>query len=258
MDPKRAIWKYQDAIVDTYREQSLTCLTGLDHNYLLSGRNILQWHLNVITKAAVRNTQFQYYENMDDIFFCSDQLLFFTANLYLYRPYINNPLRDAIPVGGGEIYPNYENIEGKRYNMFADIASQAAYNYWERIGGLIASFFPDRIEPDRVFFSAAIDSVPEQFQANEHFAWLREFQEDGYRELNKKRKQVVHYTSLYTDFRYEHLRNPKDKQAVEGLQVAREGLAEFYKQHISLTLAGYEKTLFLLEEVATKLFSGAN
>jgi hypothetical protein len=255
MDSNQLIWNYQEAIVRTYREQELTCLGGLDNSFLLNGRNILAWHLDVVQKAAQRNSQFQYNKNMDDIYFCSDELLFFTANLYLYRPYINSPLRDAIPIGDGAIYPNYQNLEGKRYNMFADITCQVAYNYWDRIGDLIASFFPGRIKSEKVFFSTAIDSVPEQFQGNEHFSWLKGFQEKGYRELNKKRRQVVHYATLDTDFKFRHLKSPQDKQAIESLQAARDALADFYKCHISLTLSGYEKTLMFLEDLSSRLFS---
>jgi hypothetical protein len=194
---------------------------------------------------------------MDDIFFCSTELLFFTANLYLYRPYINNPLKDAFPAGDGIVYPNYQNLAGNRYHMFADVASQAAYNFWDRIGDLIASFFPDKIEPDKVFFPVAIDIVPEHLQGSNHFSWLKKFKDTDYRELNTKRKQVVHYTTLDTEFKYGHVRSLEDRQAIESLQGEREALADFYKRHISLTLAGYEKTLLFLEEMSTKLFADA-
>jgi hypothetical protein len=254
MESNRVILKYQEAIVAIYREQNLTCLPGLDQSYQLNGRNILEWHLNVVGKAAQRNRQFQYNRNMDDIFFCSTELLFFTANLYLYRPHINSPLRDAFPVGGRNVYPNYQNLGSNRYHMFADVASQAACNYWDRIGDLIGSYFPERIEPDKVFFSTAIDIVLDQFRGSEHFTWLKRFKETDYRELNKKRKQVVHYNTLDTEFKYDHVKSVEDREAIEALQAEREALADFYKQHISLTLAGYEKTLLFLEEISPELF----
>jgi hypothetical protein len=138
--------------------------------------------------------------------------------------------------------------------MFADIACQVAYNYWDRIGDLIASFFPDKINPEQVYFSNTINKIPKQFQRSEHFLWLKEFQGNGYKQLNNKRRQVVHYTTLDTDFKFDHLKNVMDKNTIEKLQTEREELPDFYKQHISLTLDGYEKTLLFLEEVSSKLF----
>jgi hypothetical protein len=252
------ICNYQEAIIGIYREQQLTCLSGLDQKFLLNGRNILSWHLEVVSKAAQSNRSFQYNKNMDDIFFCSVELLFFTANLYLYRPYINNPLRDALSVGEDKVYPNYQNLAAKRYNMFADMAAQVAYNFWDRIGDLLASFFPNRLKPDRIFFPIAIGIVPEQFHRSKHFSWLRGFQENEYQGLNKKRRQVVYYTTFNTELKYKHLEGLTSEETIENLQAEKEGLADFYKQHISLTLSGYEHTLFFLEEISSELLVNMN
>lgn len=92
MDPKELIKQYQKAIVDTYQRERLNCLCGLDGKFLLNGKNILLWHSEVISKAAKHNRKLEYTKNVQDIYFCSNELLYFTASLYLYRPYIHNPV----------------------------------------------------------------------------------------------------------------------------------------------------------------------
>lgn len=256
MDRHELIWEYQRSIIDLYKEHGLTSLRGLDDKYEINGRQIIMWHSEVTRKCSVKhNGQFNYFKNFDDLLFCSDELLYFTAHLFLYRPYINNPIEEGFQFSGRMVYPNYQNLEAKRYSMFADVTSQKAYNYWDRIGDLIASFFPDKIMPHNVFFPTAIEAIPADFHDSENYLWLKDFKENGYVELNKMRKQIVHYTTSDTDFKHKHLERTSDKEAMQELQREREHIADFYKNHISLTLTGLEKTFQFFEDINPKLFA---
>ncbi|HWC54900.1 MAG TPA: Cthe_2314 family HEPN domain-containing protein, partial [Chitinophagaceae bacterium] len=155
---------------------------------------------------------------------------------------------------GREIFPNHQNIEAKRYNMFADIVSQKTYNYWDRIGDLIASFFPDRIKPNQVYFSSAIECIPAEFHSSDNYIWLNDFKTTEYNKLNSLRRQIVHYTTTDTDYRHRHLQ-VKDRETMELLQSERESLPEYYKRQIKLSLDGFEKTMQLFEEFNSTLFA---
>ena len=72
--------------------------------------------------------------------------------------------------------------------MFADIVSQKIYNYWDRIGDLIASFFPDKLKTDKVYFSTAIKYIPIEFQESPNYGWLKDFKDTHYKKLNRRRK----------------------------------------------------------------------
>lgn len=256
MDRHELIWEYQRSIIDIYKEHDLTSIRGLDAKYEINGRQVIMWHSEATRKCSVKhNGQFDYLKNFDDLLFCSDELLYFTAHLYLYRPYINNPVEECFHFSGRMVYPNYQNLEAKRYSMFADVTSQKAYNYWDRIGDLIASFFPDKIKPHNVFFPSAIEAIPSDFHKIDNYLWLKDFKEDGYVELNKMRKQIVHYTTSYTDFKHKHIERTSDKEAMQALQSERESIADFYKKHISLTLTGLVKTLLFFEDINPKLFA---
>jgi hypothetical protein len=254
MDRQELILEYQRSINDIYKEHGLTSIRGLDDKYEINGRQVIMWHSKATHKFAKRNQQFNYFKNFDDILFCSDELLYFTAHLYLYRPYINNPTEEGFPFSGGMVYPNYQNLEAKRYSMFSDVTSQKAYNYWDRIGDLIASFFPEKLKAHNVFFSTAVQSIPSDYHTSENYLWLKAFKEDGYVELNKIRKQIVHNTTSDTDFKHKHLERISNKNGMQALQSERENIADFYKNHISLTLTGFEKTLLFIEEINTLQF----
>ncbi len=256
MDRHELIWEYQRSIIDLYKEQGLTSLRGLYDKYEINGRQIIIWHSEATRKCSVKyNGQFDYLKNFDDLIFCSNELLYFTAHLYLYRPYINNPIEEGFHFSERMVYPNYPNLEAMRYSMFADVTSQTVYNYWDRIGDLIASFFPDKIKPHNVFFPTAIEAIPADFHHNKNYLWLKDFKENGYLELNKMRKQIVHYTTSDSDFKHKHLERTSDKEAMQELQIEREHLADFYKNHISLTLTGLEKTLLFFEDINPILFA---
>ena len=256
MDKHELIWEYQRSIIDIYKQYELTSLSGLEGKFEVSGRQIITWHSEATRKSSIKHSgQFSYFKNFDDLLFCSDELLYFTAHLYLYRPFINNPVNEGFFFSGRMIYPNYQNLEARRYSMFADIASQKAYNYWDRIGDLIASFFPSHIKPHNVFFPTAIEAIPNEFQVSENFQWLKAFKETEYVDLNKMRKQIVHYTTSDTEFKHKHLERANDKKGMQELQQEREYTADFYKKHIASTLKGFEKTLLLLEDINPILFA---
>ena len=261
---QQKLLEYENLVIDIYEEQGLNCLSGLDSMYLLNGKPLLRWHNDVTRKCAVKNyghfdfsKNFDYSKNFDDILFCSDELLYFTALLFLYRPYINNPLEEADDLGNEILYPNIQNLYAKRYSMFADVASQKAYNFWDRVGAMIASFFPNKkINPRSISFDKVVNEViSEEFKNSPNYIWLANFRDNEYAELNRKRKEIVHYFTSDTDFKYNHLnKGVANKEVMEKLQAERVALADFYKHQISLTFVGLEKTLLLLEEISDVLY----
>lgn len=251
MDNSELIWEFQEAIVDIYEQENLISLSGFDDNYIVNNRNILTWFVDITGRNPNNfEAQFDYFKNLDDIKFCCDELLYFTAHLYLYRSYINNPVKDGELYYGKMHYPNNQNIESKRYSMFADITCQNAYNFWDRIGDLLASFFPGLLTPFNITFIKVIEAIAKENQQSENYAWLKKFKETDYSELNKKRKNTVHYITSDTEFKYRHLERIIDKESMQALQSERENLADFYKKHLSLTITGFEKTLLFLDEIS--------
>lgn len=256
MESNVLLWEFNKLVVATYKEHGLTCLTGLNGEYILDEKPLLMWHGEVTRKCSVIHSGlFNHMKNLDDILVCSDQLLYFTGLLFLYRPYINNPLKDRFLVDGQYIYPNYQNHYGKRYMTFADTAGEKAYNLWDRIGDLIASFFPKLIDSNRVFFPTALDAIPKDFREHPQFLWLQAFRENEYKELNNKRKQIVHYTTSSVEHRYNHLHSDfRDRESMERLQAEIEVLAEFYRRQIELSILGFSHTLTLLEHISSEIF----
>lgn len=256
MKPEELIWEYQKLHQNIYREYELKNLSGLNLEFILEGRELLVWHSEVTRKCSIKyNGTFNHMKNLDDILFCSDELLYFTASLYLHRPFINNPLKESFYFSGMTIFPNYQNHYATRYSMFANIAFQVVYNFWDRIGDLIASYFPDAIDPKKIFFSTAMDLIPADFHSDENYQWLNNFRRNQYRELNEMRKKVVHYTTINTEYKHQHIENgTTNRVQMERIQAEREALPDFFKNQIDLSITGFARTLSILEKISLALF----
>jgi hypothetical protein len=209
---------------------------------------------NITRKARVKYGT-DYIRLYDEMLFCSDEVMYFTANLFLYRQFLNNPLDDAEKFGSGMVYPNLGTFHSKRYAMFANAVGEKLYNLWDRLGDLLASFFPDFFDQNRVFFADTIQKLPAEYRTGENYQWLLNFSRNQYVQLNKIRKQTVHHFGVANIERHEHLLIFRDRDAIEEWQGQRLHWPDFYNEHIAYTLVGFQKMLHLLQEISTVLFS---
>ena len=240
---------FNTKIKEIYKEFELDCINRLDDSHKIHDKQMLSWHSDIARRCQIANNMhFDYFKNYDELSYCSDEILYFVAHLYLYKPYLNNPIEDKIWFSKRFVYPNYVNIGTKRYYMFADIVSEKLYNYWDRIGDLIASFFPELISEKRVFFATAFDVIPEEFQDLDSYKWLKEFRFNAYQDLNGKRKEVVHYTTSINQDKWEHLKLDTEEKILAWLK-NRNSMADYFREHIYITIEGFYQTLLLLEKV---------
>jgi hypothetical protein len=91
-----------------------------------------------------------------------------------------------------------------------------------------------------------IDNIPVEYKDNENFKWLDSFRSNEFKEMNKKRIDIVHYFSSATNFRFEHISSATDREKMEELMRERRNLPQFLKEAIEDTLEGFENTLYFL------------
>lgn len=254
MNRRDIIWHYQDLIKEVYKEENLHCLRGDGDSYLIKGKEILLWHSQVTRRCMIKFGQFDQFKNVDDLLLRSDEVMHFTAQLFLYRPFINNPISDAFSTSTMTVYPNNQNLEAKRYYMYADIVSEKLYSYWHRIGDMIAAFFPNLIKPDRVYFATAFDIIPKEFHDLEGYKWLKDFRENAFKQINGKRKEIVHYTSSDTDLKYKHLFTKGSKEEIEKWIEERNQIPDFFRAQLEVSIEGFYQTLSMLQEIDKVVF----
>lgn len=255
MNRKELVFEFNKAIKEIYIEEKLQCLSK--H---IKGNPIYNLYFDLTNTCNIKsNSKFNYRELFEDLIMCSDELLYFTAQLFLYRPLITNPVghfRKENEFSENCIrFTNIETFEVIRYYMIVDVVYQKLYNFWDRIGDLINALNIVKLNSDRVYFSSAFNNIHSEYHSLEEYIWLKEFNNNKYKVLNKERKQIVHYTTTSTTFKKDFFNNTGNvKEWID----KRNYYADYFKDQIDNTILGFEKTLTLFEKIANKNLSNNN
>lgn len=241
---------YQKLTEAIYKSENLFSLSSNSYHSTSPDENLLQRYFSVIGNYADPGDEFLSLSKIfDDLVFCSKELMYHTAQLYLYRPFINNPLDAGRDFNGQTIFSNNQNLSSLRYSIFTNAAYQTVYNYWDKIGDLLGHCFETGIKnPRQIDFSKVVDGMGPQFINDDNYQWVKKFKETEYSVLNKTRLNIVHYLSPETTAKYEHINNPTDKAFLESWQKRRIDVADNFKHHLQLMLDGFTNVLCLLEK----------
>ncbi len=247
MDPTLTLNSHHKLIQDIYANEGLKCLRGeKDDDYHLNGKNIISWHYDACN--CLNDSSFNSNDSLDNLLFYSDEILFFTANLYLLVPYLNDPTLNAIKYNGIEIYPFDQGFADKRFNMFAEIIYEKLYSYWSQLALLLKAKFMPNVKNYDVNFSKIIEKLSKQNINSENLNWLISFKEKHYKDLNNDRNKIVHIKSLDTKFKTDYIASAFNSSDMRNLIKKRADLPAYFKGHIDFTLMGFEKTLNLILE----------
>ncbi len=246
---------YNEQLFNTYKDENLNCLA--DSNIRIDDKTIYALYYEVIDGCQTKR-DIDYHSLLSDILNCSKDLKYCIGSLFLFKPYINNPLEQVQRIGDLEQFPNLQNIYDRRYSIFLSIIAEKIYNYWDRIGDLFNAIFKVIDNERRVYFSVVIDNLPNEINESENFKWLLEFKGNGYSQVKDIRIKVVHYRQLETDYATRHLNILHDRKAVEELQAEKEHFPIFYKKQLVKTIEGFEKALKLIKEYSDIVNNNAN
>lgn len=244
MENQELINKFHQKTLEIYDREGLICLRGsTDDDYILNGKNILIWHSEATSGLKQK---FDHFQNIDSLLFISDEIMYFTAQLYFYKPFLNNPLENPLRVKEKVYYPYHMSLSDKRYFMFSEIVIEKIYAFWGQIANLLAASLDEEIDGQRIFFPNILQKINNK--DSENFRWLDKFKNIEYTEINSHRKMIVHNRGLETKFRTEHIKSFSSKNEMEKLIQDRDELTEYFKMHIKMTLIGFEKTLGLISD----------
>lgn len=239
---RKIIDEYNKAIREVYRSKSLVSLESNDFTYK---------DINILTCPENPNYQeikFNRVINLWDLINCCNDLMYFTAQLFLHQNLINNPLKEFIVSGNEEVLSlYYQNIYDRRYSIFITCCFEKCYNYWDRIGDRIASFFPDLLKIHQVDFARIIDRIESSGIENENFLWLLNFKNNEYQELNNHRKNLVHYSQYEANFRFEHAMSSSNIESLKRLWKEKSEFPEYFKSHLGFAVEGYYQMYKFLE-----------
>ncbi|MDO9001143.1 MAG: hypothetical protein Q7W45_15370 [Bacteroidota bacterium] len=147
---------------------------------------------------------------------------------------------------------------------------QLFYNYWDKIGDIIALYFAPQLPQKQVFFGKVIDTIPNQILnitydptilaenakvfldnilTSPHFQWLKNFKDNDFLRLNDKRIKIVHYNNIETEYFQEYVKHNNNEAELSRLQKEKEGLVDLFINEYNSCLKGFEETLSLIDQL---------
>ena len=88
---------------------------------------------------------------------------------------------------------------------------------------------------------------PKFIESSADFQWLSNFKENEYKELNDKRKIIVHYFYIETQLFHDFLSNTRNKEELNKIEKEFYSYDQYFKSHLKFCIEGFEKALMVIE-----------
>lgn len=242
---KSILFSYNSKIDNFLKENKLRALFQMDE--IFDGKNSISFFSGIISHPNNIPVPFPAFEMHDDIVMCHQDITFTLGELYLYKPFISDFTEHSSLVGNQPIYHYFPSFTDKRYLSTCSHLFELFYNYWDKIGDMLAPYIAKELGEKDIYFDRVIDRSNDNIANNQYYKWLKDFRENQYKDLNKNRKQVVHYKSIENQTFQDYFNNSSDFYELEKIQEKKEAFTEYFKNHYNLTIKGFFKALKLIE-----------
>jgi len=176
----------------------------------------------------------------DDFSFISNDLVHFTAVMFLFRAYVNDSRQEEGTY--------FQNRYDARYLSSAGILQSAVYNFWDRIGDLLHCFFSTGLNDDNVYIGRVLNNLPQPDRQSPHFQEILDLYTNSVRSFISDRNEDAHVQTISTQHFFGILLSDEEEQAKRTELKLR--LPEVFKDQIDFAYRGFELALRLVQERA--------
>lgn len=231
--------KFNNLIIQQYEKYELKYIEKVEFD----GKHPLTFFTHITEKKEFINPidRIEFY---NDLIFLNKDILHLIGTLYFLRPYINNPMRD-----GGTYF---QNVFDKRYLSFASIVPQCIYNYWDRIGDILYAYFRTGLDERSVYFGRVLENFQSEYRKSPFYKQLKNLHDEKLRELIEDRKRIVHYSQVEARIYLGTFKHHGDEDKMKEIQTEKENFPDYFREHLGLTIEGFELALRLVDELPDK------
>lgn len=256
MNDSQLIQAWNKRLYEIYAQEQLTSIRGFGEEedfWKHNGVDLYDRYIQVIVRPQVPALTFDPHDILDELISISDQILHFTAHTFLYGALINDPIFDGHQPPGypNPIYPNIQNLEAKRFDLYVDAVFEKIYGFWSRLANLLNHYLPIPLKPHAVDFTRVVDQLPKQLsklQFSTNYQWLINYKDNEHKAFNDQRRVIVHHLTTSTTFKNSHLA-AKTRADMQALMDERYAIPAFFKDEMYLTITGFEKVVNLIAEI---------
>lgn len=248
MDPiLKKVKEYVSEIEQVCKNKKIHCL--FDEQIILCGKNAMSFAIDITRKPQLINTPIHDINTIDDIFRSSQEIKSLFGEVLLLNPYLTNYTSNPVPFNGTIIYTYFPTFIDQRFFQLTGLLFESLYNYWDKIGDILAVYFTPNLPPTKIYFLTVIGAIPEKFYSSDNYKWLKDFGNKEYFEVNNKRKSVVHYKHLESNFHEEYSKYFNKKAELEKLYKEKIELSIFLDDQVRKTIKGFEVAFKLIDEI---------
>jgi hypothetical protein len=242
---KSTLYSYNSCIEKFLEEKELQALFQMEKQF--DGKNSILFFTGIIRHQGNIPEPFQAFEAHDDIAMCHQDITFTLGELYLYKPFIRDFTEHSSLAGNQPIFHYFPSFTDKRYLSTCSYLFELFYNYWDKIGDMLAPYIAPHLTERNIYFTRVIDQAFGNLTKNKYYLWLKNFRDNQYKELNNTRKQVVHYKSIENQTFQDYHNNFSDFEKLKEKQEKKEAYTDYFKSHYDLSVEGFYNALKLIE-----------
>jgi len=245
IETKKHLENHYKFLHKIFRNEKLISLEDNDFNYRdINFLNILNFR-----KESSKFKKFNIFKVKSDLLNCNNDLKLLTANLYLYQPFINNPLLEFKIRKKGKKFKYLQKMEDWIYSTNVSCCFEKSYNFWDRIGDTLAYCLELDIKEHLVGFAKVIEKIEslEIYNDNQNFIFLNNFKKNQFKELNKLRKEIVHYYQFETIYKEKFISVNNSEIEVKKLWEWKKNMPNYFKEQLEFSLEGFYNMYKLIE-----------
>lgn len=224
-----------------------------DDKALFGGKHHADFFTSIIRKQRSSvNIEFNDgndFDFLDDLTRCTIDLKSFIGELNLLKPYLTHYLAQPLYNNGKVVYQHFQTFIDERFFSICGLIYELLYNFWDRIGDLLAPFLTPQIQKRNIYFSTVIKGIKSPYSESLNYLWLKNFHDTDYLTLNGIRKEIVHYKNIASKFQEVYSKNIQDERKLIKLQADKEQLIDYFEKQLKLLHIGFEKSMFLIDEI---------
>ncbi|WP_396183967.1 hypothetical protein [Flavobacterium sp.] len=241
-------FNFEKQIFDVFKHQKLIGLSDLEEYFKIQAEMIEKYREKYLSNNDELEAEEIEKQNdnlmllLSEIKNCNSDLKLFTANLFIFHPNINNPTNEIANILDEKITTYNQNFSDWIYSANVSCCYEKLYNFWDRIGDVLALYLKIEIKEFQIGFYNVIEKIDQtkRYSTDEDFIFLKNFAKNEFKEFNSKRKKIVHYYQFETEYEYEIIYRSNDNEVkIKDLWDWKNGMPEYFKNHLKLSINGY-------------------
>lgn len=242
------VLNFEKQILDVFENQKLRGLSDLEEYLKIQAEMIEKYREkylrndNELTTEEIEKQNDNLMLLLSEIQNCNSDLKLFTANLYIFQPYINNPTKEKAFFIDKIITKYHQTFSDWNYSVYVSCCYEKLYNFWDRIGDVLALYLKIEIKEFQIGFHNVIEKISqnEKFSTDVNFLFLKAFSDNEFKEFNNRRKRIVHYYQFETEYKYKIIyKCDNDEDMIKELWNWKNNMPEYFKKHLELSIKGY-------------------